>query len=187
MERARLTNSSQRYGWIAMLLHWGMAALLVGLVGLGIYMVRIPDVGFDRAKITLILVHKALGMIALALALARLLWRLTNALPRFVDTLPPWQQVSALFVHMWLYVLLFLLPLTGWLMSSAGGYPTPVFSWFDAPDLIARNEHLFHTLIAVHRWLGYAFAGLIVLHSAAALRHHFVLEDGTLRKMFPGG
>ena len=187
MHGAPLANTEERYGWIAMFLHWGMAALLVGLIALGIYMVRLPEVGFDREKITLILVHKAVGMIALAAALARLLWRLTNALPRFVDGLPQWQQVSALFVHMWLYVLMFLLPVTGWLMSSAGGYPTPVFSWFNLPDLIGRNEHLFHTLIAVHRWLGYAFALVIVLHAAAALRHHFVLADATLRKMFPRG
>jgi cytochrome b561 len=181
-----LANTAERYGWIAILLHWGMAALLVGLVALGIYMVRLPDVGYDREKITLILVHKALGMSALAAALARVAWRLTNALPRFVDGLPPWQQVSALFVHLWLYALMFALPLTGWLMSSAGGYPTPIFSWLDAPDLIGPDEHLFRTLIDVHRWLGYAFAALIALHAAAALRHHLVLKDHTLRKMLPG-
>jgi cytochrome b561 len=187
MGRPPLANTPDRYGWIAIALHWLMAALLVGLVALGVYMVRLPDVGYDREKITLILVHKALGMIALAAAVARLSWRLTNALPRFVDGLPPWQQVSALFVHLWLYALMFALPMTGWLMSSAGGYPTPIFAWLDAPDLIRPNEHLFHTLIDVHRWLGYAFAGVIALHAAAALRHHFVLRDHTLRKMLPGG
>jgi cytochrome b561 len=187
MGRPPLANTPDRYGWIAIALHWTMAALLVGLLGLGIYMVRLPDIGYDREKITLILVHKALGMIALAAAVARLSWRLTNALPRFVDGLPPWQQVSALFVHLWLYALMVALPMTGWLMSSAGGYPTPIFAWLDAPDLIRRDEHLFHTLIDVHRWLGYAFAGVVVLHAAAALRHHLVLKDHTLRKMLPGG
>jgi cytochrome b561 len=113
-------------------------------------------------------------------------WRLTNALPRFVDGLPQWQQVSALFVHLWLYTLMFAVPLTGWLMSSAGGYPTPILADLAAPDLIAHNEHLFHTLIDVHRWLAYAFTGFILLHAAAALRHHLVLKDHTLRKMLPG-
>jgi cytochrome b561 len=174
MDATPLANTEDRYGWIAMLLHWGMAGLLVGLVVLGICMVQLPDVGFDQEKITLILAHKALGMVALGVAVARLLWRLTNALPRFVDGLPQWQEVSALFVHMWLYVLMFLLPVTGWLMSSAGGYPTPVFSWFNAPDLIARNEHLFHTLIAVHAGLGYAFHSRDLCCSGCALRHHFV-------------
>ena len=126
-------------------------------------------------------------MIALGAAVARLSWRLTNALPRFVVGLPPWQEVSALFVHLWLYALMLAVPLTGWLMSSAGGYPTPIFTWLDVPDLIARNEHLFRTLIDVHRWLAYAFAALVLLHTAAALRHHLVHKDHTLRRMLPGG
>lgn len=187
MGTAPLANTGERYGWIAILLHWGMALLLVGLLALGAWMVRLPDAGYDREKITLILVHKALGMIALGVAVARVSWRVTNPLPHFVDGLPEWQEVSALFVHLWLYALMFVVPVTGWLMSSAGGYPTPVFSWLEAPDLIDRNEHLFRTLIDVHRWLAYAFAFFIVLHAAAALRHHLVLKDATLRKMLPGG
>lgn len=182
-----LANTEDRYGWMAILLHWAMAALLIGLIVLGISMVRLPDAGYDREKITLILTHKAVGMVALAAVVARLAWRLTNALPRFVDGLPEWQQVSALFVHLWMYALMIALPVTGWLMSSAGGYPTPIFGWFDMPDLIGPNEHLFRTLIDVHRWLGYAFAAVIVLHAAAALRHHLLLKDHTLRKMLPGG
>jgi cytochrome b561 len=186
MGTAPLANTGDRYGWIAMLLHWGMAVLLAGLIALGFFMVRLPDVGYDREKITLILSHKALGMVALGVAVARVAWRLTNALPRFVDGLPEWQKVSAIFVHLWMYALMFAVPLTGWLMSSAGGYPTPIFSWIYAPDLIGPNEHLFRTLIDVHRWLGYALAFVVLLHAAAALRHHLVLKDHTLRKMLPG-
>lgn len=181
-----LSNSDRSYGAVAILLHWGMAALLIGLIVLGIYMVRLPDAGFDQEKITLILVHKALGIIALGILLVRMLWRLTNALPRFVDSLPDWERVSAIFVHLWMYALMFALPVTGWLMSSAGGYPTPVFDWFDLPDLIPRNEHLFQTLIALHRWLGYGLGMLVVLHAGAALQHHLVRRDETLRKMLPG-
>jgi cytochrome b561 len=181
------TNDEHRYGWIAIVLHWCMAALLLALLILGIAMVDFPDVGYDQRKITLILVHKALGMAALAAALVRLLWRLANRLPRFVGGLPEWQQASAVFVHLWLYALMLALPVTGWLMSSAGGYPTPIFSWFNMPDLMRPNEHLFRTLIDVHRWLGYGLAGLVGLHAAAALRHHLVQKDDTLRKILPGG
>jgi cytochrome b561 len=176
----------QRYGWVAVALHWGMALLLLALIALGLYMVRLPDAGFDRDKITLILVHKGLGMAALAVAVPRLLWRIANALPRFVDGLPAWQEVSALFVHLWLYALMLAVPFSGWLMTSAGGYPTPIFSWFEVPDLIGRNEHLFRGLIDLHRWLAYALAAVVALHAAAALRHHFLLRDATLRKMLPG-
>jgi cytochrome b561 len=181
-----LVNTDSRYGAVAILLHWVMGALLIVLIGIGFYMVRLPDVGFDQEKITLILVHKSLGMGALMIVAMRLLWRLANAVPRFVDGMPQWQEVSAMFVHLWLYALMFALPLTGWLLSSAGGFPVSFFGWFEIPDLIGENEYLFRALTQVHHWLGYAIAAAVVLHAAAALRHHFVQKDDTLRKMLPG-
>jgi len=178
-------NTPQHYGRIAIVLHWGMAVLLAALAAMGLYMVHLPDAGYDTEKITLILVHKAIGMLAFAIALLRLVWRLTGALPRFVDGLPDWQQVAARFVHLMFYALMFAVPLTGWLMSSAGGYPVPVFSFFNMPDLIGLNEWLFEVLIAVHRWLAWMLLFFLVLHAGAALRHHFGLRDDTLRRILP--
>jgi cytochrome b561 len=180
------SNTSVRYGWIAIALHWGMALLLLVLIVLGLYMVRLPDAGFDTEKITLILVHKALGMAAMALAALRLGWRVVSALPRLADRLPDWQQVVARFVHLVFYGLMFALPLTGWLMSSAGGYPVPIFSWFSMPDLIGVNEWLFQVFIDVHRWLAYALIVLLAVHAGAAMHHHLRLRDDTLRRMLPG-
>lgn len=180
-------NTELRYGKVAVALHWGMAVLLVVLAAMGLYMVRLPDVGFDREKITLILVHKALGMVALVLVALRLAWRVRSTLPRLAPGLPAWQQVAARFVHLLFYALMFALPLTGWLMSSAGGYPVSFFGWFDVPDLVGVHEGLFRLWIAVHRWLGYALLALLVLHAGAALRHHLALRDDTLRRMLPGG
>lgn len=180
-----LANSPSHYGAIARLLHWGMAALLVVLAGSGLYMAGLPDAGFDNGRIALILVHKGLGMIALAFAALRLGWRLAGPLPRLAPGLPGWQQVAARFVHLLFYVLMFALPLTGWLMSSAGGYPVPLFAGIRLPDLIGVNEWLFQLLDAVHRWLGYALLLLLALHAGAALHHHFVRGDDTLRRMLP--
>jgi cytochrome b561 len=180
------SNSADRYGAVAILFHWGMAVLLAVLVGTGLTMVAMPDVGYDTRKITLILVHKAIGMGALAAVLLRLAWRAANPLPRLAAGLPMWQQVTARFVHLALYALMLALPMSGWLMSSAGGYPIPLFvASFSAPDLIGPNDHLFYQLIALHRWLAWAFTALVLLHAAAALRHHFVAKDETLRKMLP--
>jgi cytochrome b561 len=179
------SNSEQRYGMVAIGLHWAMAALVVGLLALGLYMVRLPDVGFDTEKITLILVHKAVGMLALLLLLLRFAWRLRSALPRLADGLPDWQQVAARFVHLMFYALMFALPVTGWLMSSAGGYPVPFFSFFNMPDLIGLNDWLFQVLIDVHRWLAWLLLLFLLLHAAAALRHHFGLRDDTLQRMLP--
>jgi cytochrome b561 len=180
------TNTASRYGAVAMLLHWGMAVLLAVLAGTGLYMVAMPDVGYDTRKITLILVHKAIGMGALVAVLLRLAWRGANILPGLVAGLPMWQQVAARFVHLALYALMFVVPVTGWLMSSAGGYPIPLFIGdVVAPDLIGFNDHLFYLLIAVHRWLAYALIGLAAVHAAAALHHHAVKKDDTLRKILP--
>ena len=178
-----LANTRQRYGAVAILLHWIMAALLGGLIVMGLYMVRLPDAGFDTRKITLILYHKELGLAAFAVAAVRFAWRLGSALPALADTLPDWQKVVARFVHLSFYGFMLALPVTGWLMSSAAAIPVSVFGIFDLPDLVSQNESLFRLLIRVHRWLAYGLLACILAHSGAALTHHFVYRDDTLSKM----
>jgi cytochrome b561 len=182
----QLWNSERRYGATAMVLHWLMALLLTGLVALGLYMTSLPDVGFDTWKIRLILYHKQLGMLALMLVLLRLVWRAGNVLPHLVDSLPEWQKVLARFVHLCFYALMLALPLTGWLMSSATGIPVSLFGLFTLPDLVPYDDRLFHILVEVHRYLGYGLIVCMTAHIGAALRHHFVLRDDTLKKMLPG-
>jgi cytochrome b561 len=182
----QLQNSERRYGAVAMALHWLMALLLSALVVLGLYMSRLPDVGFDTRKIRLILYHKQLGIVALTLVALRLLWRLGNVLPRLAETLPDWQKVVARFVHLCFYALMLALPLTGWLMSSATGIPVSALGLFTLPDLVPYDDRLFHALVGVHRYLGYALIACMAAHIGAALRHHFLLRDCTLKKMLPG-
>ena len=182
---ARIGNTENSYGIIAVALHWFMAVILIGLVAVGLYMVALPDVGFDTKKIWLILYHKEFGILLLVLATLRLAWRAINVLPRLVQHLPEWQKVVARFVHLCFYGLMFALPITGWLMSSAAGFPVSFFGLFYLPDLVPYNDYLFQRLIAIHKWLGYALIPLIVIHAGAALRHHFIFRDDTLRKMLP--
>jgi len=181
-----LRNTEARYGSVAVTLHWLMALLLVTLLALGLYMVSLPDAGFDTTKITLILLHKQLGLLALVLVGLRLAWRVGNCLPRLVESLPDWQKLAARFVHLCFYGLMLALPLTGWLMSSAAGIPVSLFGLVDLPDLVRHDESLFRGLIEVHAWLGWALLACIVAHVGAALGHHFVLKDETLTKMLPG-
>jgi cytochrome b561 len=169
-----------------MALHWLMALLLGALVVLGLYMTRLPDVGFDTRKIGLILYHKQLGVLALMLVTLRVLWRVMNVLPRLAESLPDWQKVTARFVHLCFYALMLALPVTGWLMSSATGIPVSFFGLFTLPDLVPYDDRLFHTLVDVHRYLGYALVACMGPHIGAALRHHWVLRDNTLKKMLPG-
>lgn len=180
---AQVANTERRYGCIAIGLHWLMAVLITTLVVLGIYMVRLPDVGFDTTKITLILLHKEIGLVVLALAGVRLGWRQVNPLPMLIASVPEWQQVAAAFVHLCFYALMLAQPVIGWLMSSASGIPVDVLGLFTLPDLLPHNEDLFGRLRQIHDWLGLAIAGIVCLHAAAALRHHFVLRDQTLRRM----
>jgi cytochrome b561 len=182
----QLGNTLERYGAVAIMLHWLMGIVLVALIVLGLYMVSLPDVGFDTKKIGLILYHKELGLVALALALLRLAWRVGNALPQLVDNLPDWQKVSARFVHLCFYALMFALPVSGWLMSSATGIPVSFFGLFDLPDFVAYDDRLFHLFIDIHKSLGYALIVLILIHAAAALRHHLLFKDETLTKMWTG-
>jgi cytochrome b561 len=181
----QLQNSERRYGAVAIALHWLMALLLSALVALGLYMTRLPDVGFDTWKIRLILYHKQLGILALMLVALRLLWRLGNVLPQLLEALPDWQKVVARFVHLCFYALMLALPLTGWLMSSATGIPVSVLGLFALPDLVPYDDLLFHTLVDAHRYLGYALIVCMAAHIGAALRHHWLLRDGTLKKMLP--
>jgi len=178
-------NTRQRYGVVAIALHWLMAILLVALVAMGLYMVSLPDTGFDNRKIVLILYHKQLGMLALALALSRLAWRVGHALPALVKTLPEWQKTTARLVHLCLYGLMFALPVSGWLMSSAAGFTVSFLTWFDLPDFIAHNDRLFRAFIDIHRWLAYGLIALALVHAGAALVHHFFAKDETLTKMLP--
>jgi cytochrome b561 len=180
-----LQNTEQRYGAVALALHWLMAAVLIVLLAMGLYMASLPDVGFDTRKIALILSHKELGLLALLLAALRLAWRVGNVLPKLVDSLPDWQKLIARFVHLCFYGLMFALPITGWLMSSAAGFPVSLFGLFDLPDLVPHSDRWFRAYVEIHKWLGYALIVCIVVHAAAALRHHFVFKDETLRKMWP--
>jgi cytochrome b561 len=180
-----IRDTPQRYGFVAIALHWTMAGLLLVLVVMGIYMVQLPDVGYDMYKITLILAHKALGVLALFAVVLRVAWRIANPAPQLDPSVPQGQQVAARFVHLCFYALMFALPLTGWLMSSAGGFPASFFGLFELPDYIPLNEFLFRRFIEIHKWLGWGMAVLIVVHAGAALEHHFVRRDETLRKILP--
>jgi cytochrome b561 len=180
-----IENTEERYGVIAILFHWSMAFLVIGLAALGLYMVTLPDVGFDPKKVTLVLYHKEFGVLAFVLLSMRLVWRVAQALPRLAAELPDWQKIAARFVHLCFYALIFALPATGWLMSSADGIPVSFFGVFMLPDLVHRDADLFQRYSAIHKWLGYTLILFIFAHAGAALRHHFISKDDTLRKMLP--
>jgi len=174
----KLKNTQERFGFMAILLHWIMAILIIALLILGLYMTTLP-VGLQ--KLRLYGWHKELGVLALAFVIVRILWRISNITPKL--DLAKWEVIAARMTHFTFYLLMLALPLTGWMMSSAAGLPVSFFGLFVLPDLVSPNEALRIIFQETHEWLAYAMIALICLHVAAALKHHFINKDNILRRM----
>ena len=174
----RLKNTADNFGLITIAIHWLMAVLLIGMLILGLYMVGLP---ISLEKLKLYGWHKEYGILALFLVCFRLVWRLTNLTPRLA--LPIWEVIAARGVHWAFYFVMFAMPLTGWLITSAAGLPASFFGLFVLPNLIAPNEELMNLFSTLHGWLGYSLIALIILHVLAALKHQFVNKDDILRRM----
>lgn len=158
-----------------------MALLIVVGFGIGLYM---ADLHLSPLKLRLFSYHKWIGVSVWALLLARIAWRAGHAPPPLPSGTPAWEHMAAQAGHLLLYVLMALIPVSGWLMSSAQGVSTVYLGLWQLPDLVVKNEALGWLLLAVHRILNYALLGAVVLHVAAALKHHFIDRDGVLGRMF---
>jgi cytochrome b561 len=171
-----------KYTITAIVLHWLVALFIFVAFPLGLYM---SDLGLSPLKLKLYSYHKWLGVTILLLAIVRLAWRATHRPPPLPDTIPLWQQRAAGGMHHLLYALLLLIPFSGWLMSSAKGFTVVYLGLFPLPDLLAKDKELGILLTIVHQTLNYGLLLLVVLHIAAALKHHFIEHDATLRRMLP--
>ena len=130
-------------------------------------------------------VHRSLGVLVLFLMLVRLAYRAFNGAPAPEPTITPLQRVASHLVHLALYALLIAQGLIGWVATSAYGATISFFGLFTVPALVGKDEALSKPLFAVHEFIGFAIAGLLVMHIGAALDHHFVRHDGVLRRMLP--
>ena len=176
-----------------------MAAILAGMVGLGLLMVRAADeaarTGDYSAGVTGWPVfeayqwHKSVGVALFALAVPRLVWRLLRPGPPLPTTVSPIARRAAAVAHSGLYGLMFALPLSNWLLASASplGVPTNAFGIIPLPDPLPGDAVLEVRLAWLHFAGVLALVGLVALHAGAALKHHFVDRDGVLRAMLPRG
>lgn len=178
----QLNNTSQRYGIISQLFHWVMALLIIGLLILGLYMVRLP---LNAWKLKLYGLHKEWGVLVLMMVFLRLLWRWTQISPVYPDHMSAWQKLAAKSVHIAFYLILFALPISGWMLSSASGLPVSFFGLFVLPDLVNPSQALRELFAQVHEWIGYGLIAAIGAHVGAALQHHFIHKDDILRRMLP--
>ncbi|MEO5932338.1 MAG: cytochrome b [Duganella sp.] len=173
----------QRYTKTAMLLHWLIALMIVSAFFLGLTMVDIP--GFTPTKLKYFSWHKWLGVTVLALAAVRLLWRQANRPPAPLVSIPPWQHKVADGVHYLLYFLMFAAPISGYLYGSAAGVPVVYLKLIPLPAIIGPDPELKAILKTVHYVLVMTMAGVVVGHALAALKHHFIDRDITLKRMLP--
>jgi cytochrome b561 len=186
----QLRNSSNGYGVVAQALHWLIAALIV----VQWFIAEAAEAaGAEKAthpiaalhELTLLARHKSVGLTIFALAVVRLIWRFVSPPPPLPSTMTRWQVWFAKATHVAFYALLFLMPMSGLVMSAAANYPVSYFGFFTIPNLVAPDETLEHVMKERHHQLFTALFVLAVIHVAAALKHQFYDRDGVLLKMLP--
>ena len=177
-----LMNTPAGYGLVSRLFHWVMAFAIVIVFALGIWMVRLdyqspyytsaPDL------------HRSLGVLLLIGLIARFCWRMVNPRPA-VPELTVFEKRSSYAVHLAFYLLILILTVSGYFISSANGEAVDVFHWFAVPA-VTRQPGLEDQAGLVHRWIAYGTMALAVIHTIAALKHHLVDKSGVLTRMWSG-
>ncbi|HEX5755941.1 MAG TPA: cytochrome b [Arenimonas sp.] len=175
----RIRNDSEHWGAVSLALHWLTFVLIIGLAIVGLVMTELPN---SPLKISVYAWHKSFGLTVLGLTLLRLGWRLIGPVPAPVP-MPAWQRWAAAGTQGVMYVLLLAIPLSGWLYNSAAGFPLKWFGLFSLPKLSGYNPDLKHFAEETHETLFYLLALVILIHAAAALKHHYLDRDPTLRRM----
>ena len=159
--------------------HWSMAWIIVGLLAAGFFMVQMD---FSSEKLQIYTLHKSFGILILALLAGRLLWKFASNTPPHHKNHAPWERALAKITHVLFYFIFFAMPLSGWLMSNAGGYPASFFAW-EMPRITEKNDILFERAKDAHEILSYLLLAIVGLHIAGALKHHVLDGDSTLKRM----
>ena len=177
-----LKNPEDRWGHDSQLLHWSIVVLIVVLGYLGLTM---TDLANSPDKIRLNSLHKSIGLTLLELVMLSLLWRVYAGAPRPLPGSPAWQERIATLTHFALYVLLLAIPISGWILNSATGFPLQWFGMINLPAIAGRDAGLRELAATWHEWLFWALVLLALVHAAAAIYHHLFQHDATLARMLP--
>ena len=175
-------NTKHSWGSLSKALHWIIVLLIINQWIIAERADALPN---GLAKLQVLAWHKSFGITILMLAAIRLIWRLLNPTPDLTTETKPWERVLAKLSHLLLYALIFAMPLTGWMMSSARNFPVSWFKLFQLPDLVAPGEQTFHQMLDLHHLLFKVLVGVALLHIAGALKHHFYDKNDVLKRMLP--
>ncbi len=172
-------NLLDSYGLFSKAIHWITAFIILALLAVGLYMGSLES---SPQKILIYNLHKSFGLLVLALVFVRVVWHLIHKKPKSLPTHKKWEVWLSHSIHGFLYILLFALPISGWVMSSAGDYNVKLF-FVNMPDIVSKNEGLYETAEEVHEILAWVIIALVGLHVLGALKHYFVDKDKTLERM----
>lgn len=181
MEKQVKSSQIAVYGKGARFFHWAVAFLILSLLPMGFFMEDLSP----PFKFQVYGWHKMLGICVLFLTFARLVWRVLFPPPAPLDTHRAWEHRLALFTHFWLYLCMVCLPLSGWLMSSAGGYPVKFFGII-MPALVAPDQGLARLFSQGHEFFAFSMIFALGLHIAGTLKHVFMDKDESLARMLGG-
>ena len=178
-----------RYGLVAIGFHWLLALMILGSLGVGLYMHDLP---FSPMRLKLFNWHKWAGITILLLSALRLLWRLAHRPPELpanvLVSMPTWQKRAHAATHALLYTLFFAVPLSGWAYSSAAGFQIVWFGLLPLPDWVSVNKELADAVLKpLHAVFAFTLAGLVALHVAATAKHQLVDRDGLFWRIWPSG
>ncbi|HMM75815.1 MAG TPA: cytochrome b [Gammaproteobacteria bacterium] len=176
-----LKNTAERYGLLTKLLHWIIAFSILGLIWLGWWMVDLSY--YDPWYHKSLSLHRVLGLAVLGLAIVMLLWQRVSRPPALPASIPRAQRIAAHAVHHLLFLMMLLLPVTGYLISTSAGQGIPVYDLFEVPALLRVDEETRDLVIAIHYYCAYGTGLLAAVHAAAALKHQFIDRDGILARM----
>ncbi len=175
-----LCNTEKTYGTVSKMLHWLIALMVLVMLAVGVSFSYLPKntVGF------LMPIHKSSGITLLILMVLRLIWRWFNPTPRLPKHMKNWEIFTARLVHALFYVLLIVMPITGIVMTLSAGYPLPFWTFGNIQfAFIPLNKALSHVMADWHEYLAWTIGVFFVLHTLAALKHHFYDKDDVLRRI----
>ena len=177
----QLRNSSSRYGWVSIFMHWGVALAVFGLFALGLWMVGLDYYSTWRKDAPDL--HKSIGLTLFAVMLLRVVWRFVSPPPSTLSSYSRLTRLGAKVGHSFLYLSLFAVMIAGYLISTADGAGIAVFGLFEVPALVSGLPDQADVAGVVHLYLAWALVVFAGLHALAALKHHFIDRDATLARM----
>lgn len=177
-----LKNTQTEYGRLARFFHWFLALLLIGLLAMGLTMDEFEN---GPIKFQIFMLHKSFGTLVFMLAVLRVLWRFSNRKPDHLPSHKPWEIKLAGVTHVLLYMFMFAIPLSGYLMNAAKAYPHPFFGLFNVPPVLGKDEAIAEFFEEVHELAAYGLMVILALHVIGALKHMIIDKDETMKRMRP--